>query len=192
MKKSFFLFSFIIFGFTSLIAQQEIGFKAGYTRSSATIPNDKFYIGDLGGRGNDWFKWSSGFQAGISAHMDVGSDFFNIDLAPQYSIYGFETEDYKISLDYLDLDIGLSNRISRNSGEVFGSFGFTPSLLIASKNISDANDFDLKVFLLIGYRISESISLYAQGRFGIIELIPESEINNVQLSLNLEVSIFEL
>ena len=59
----------------SLSAQHEIGFKAGYTRSSATIPNDKFYIGDLGGRGNDWFKWSSGFQAGISAHMDVGSDF---------------------------------------------------------------------------------------------------------------------
>ena len=189
MKIRFYFFILITMSSLSLSAQHEIGFKAGYTRSSATIPNDKFYIGDLGGRGNDWFKWSSGFQAGISAHMDVGSDFFNLDLAPQYSIYGFETEDYKIGLDYLDFDIGLSNRINRDSGQIFGSFGVTPSLLIASKNISDANDFDLKAYLLIGYRISESVSVYAQGRFGFIELIPESEINNVQLSLNLEVSI---
>lgn len=191
MKTSFYLFSLIILSYTSLNAQNEIGFKAGYTRSSATIPNDEYYIGDLGGSGSDWFKWSDGFQVGVSAHMDLGSDFFNLDLAPQYSKYGFE-DDGKIGLDYLDFDIGLSNRISRDSGEVFGGLGLTPSLLIASKNISETNDFDLKFYLLIGYRISESISIYAQGRLGIIELIPESEINNFQLSLNLEVSIFEL
>ena len=193
MKKNFYLLLVITLIYSNLHAQDNaIRVKAGFSRSSATIPNDELYIGSDGlTRGNDWFDWSSGFQVGVSALVDVGSDTFGLEFTPQYSTYGFES-DGKISLDYLDFDIGISNLNYKDSNKIFGGLGVTPSYLISSKNITDTNEFDLKGYLSIGYKFNDSISAYAQGHFGFLEIIPESEIKNIQVSLNLSVSIFEL
>ena len=193
MKRKFYLLIVIIFIYTNLQAQDNsIRVKAGFSRSSATIPNGELYIGSDGlTRGNDWFDWSSGFQVGVSALVDVGSDTFGLEFTPQYNRYGFESEG-EISLDYLDFDIGISNLNYKDSNKIFGGIGVTPSYLISSNNITDTIEFDLKGYLSIGYKFNDSISAYAQGRLGFLEIIPESEIKNIQISLNLSVSIFEL
>ncbi|GAB1858687.1 hypothetical protein MHTCC0001_35270 [Flavobacteriaceae bacterium MHTCC 0001] len=193
MKKNFYFLIFIILISTNLKAQNhKIGIKAGYTTSSASIPNNNIFIGSNGAsRGNDWFNWSNGFQFGVSANIDIGYDFLHLDLAPQYSKYGFES-DNKIGLDYLDFDIGASNLNSQVLSKIIGGIGMTPSFLISSKNITETNNFDLKAYIIIGYRFNQSVSVYAQARYGFIELVPDSEINNFQISFNLNVSIFKL
>jgi hypothetical protein len=193
MKKNFYLIIFITLLTFNVNAQKHsFGIKAGYTTSSASIPNDNLFIGDFGAsRGNDWFDWSNGFQIGILANIDIGYDFLHLDLAPQYSKYGFKNED-KIGLDYLDFDIGASNLNSQVLSKIIGGVGITPSFLISSKNITDTNNFDLKAYMLVGYRFNQSISIYAQARYGFIELVPDSEINNFQISFNLNVSLFKL
>jgi hypothetical protein len=193
MKKNFYLIIFITLLSSNINAQKHsIGIKAGFTTSSASIPNDNLFIGSYGAsRGNDWFDWSSGFQIGILANIDIGYDFLHLDLAPQYSKYGFKSED-KIGLDYLDFDIGASNLNSQVLSKIIGGVGITPSFLISSKNITDTNNFDVKAYMLVGYRFNQSVSVYAQARYGFIELVPDSEINNFQISFNLNVSLFKL
>lgn len=193
MKRNFCFLIFITLISANLKAQSHyIGIKAGYTTSSASIPNNNLFIGSNGAsRGSDWFDWNSGFQFGVSANIDIGYDFIHLDLTPQYSKYGFES-DSKIGLDYLDFDIGASNLNSQVLSKIIGGVGITPSFLISSKNITEKNNFDLKAYMLIGYRFSKSISAYAQARYGFIELVPDSEINNFQISFNLNVSLFKL
>lgn len=193
MKRNFYLLVFITLISTNLKAQNHyIGIKAGYTTSSASMPNDNLFIGSNGAtRGNDWLDWRNGFQFGLSANIDIGNDFLHLDLAPQYSKYGFESDD-KIGLDYLDFDIGASNLNSQVLSKVIGGVGITPSFLISSKNITNPNNFDLKAYMLVGYRFNNSISAYAQARYGFIKLVPDSEINNFQISFNLNISIFKL
>jgi hypothetical protein len=179
-----------------------IGFKMGYTTSSASIPDGNLNIGSGGAsQGTDWFKWVNGFQIGVLTNIDIGYDFVHLDLSPQYSNYGFEgnnkmyyrfEDKKKINLDYLDFDIGLSNLNSVVPSKIVAGVGVTPSLLISSKNINDTNNFDLKAYMIIGYRVSQKFSVYAQAKYGFMEVVPESKIKNFQISFNVNIPVFKM
>ena len=191
MKKIFFLIISIVIISSDVIAQNhKIGIKAGYTTSSARFRNNNLFFGSSGvSRGNDWYGYINGVQIGLPVNIDFGNDFLHIDITPQYSKYGFENLS-RVELDYLDFDIGVSNINTQSISKIIGGIGITPSLLISSKNITDENNFDLKVYMLVGYRFTKKLSLYAQVKYGFIELVPDSETNNFQISFNLNYSIF--
>lgn len=193
MKRIIFLTTICLFILTKVKAQNHyFGIKVGYATSSASIPDGNLFIGSDGAsQGKDWFEWNNGFQIGVVANIDIGYDFLHLDLSPQYSKYGYKNND-KVSLNYFDFDIGVSNLNSEVASKIVGGLGVTPSLLISSKNISDTNNFDLKIYMIIGYRFSEKITIYAQAKYGLMELIPDSDIKNFQISLNINIPIFKI
>jgi len=193
MKKIIIITLFFLLYLTKMNSQNHyFGISVGYTTSSATAPDGNFLISSDGlSQGQDFYDFKSGFQIGLQANIDIGNDFYHLELAPQFSQYGFGNQT-KISLNYLDFDIGGSNFNS----EVYSKFAFgggiTPSFLISSENIEEINDFDLKVYLKLGYRFSGRFVFYSQVRYSFLELVPDSKVKNLQISFNLNYTIFKI
>jgi len=194
-KKTVFLISLFLITLIEINGQNHyFGIKIGYNKSMATSPNNQvnFNGNDITvSQGTNWFKGIDGFQIGISSNIDIGYDFLHLDIAPLYSKYGFDNNQ-KFQLDYFDLDIGFSNMNSEVPSKFVVGIGLTPSLVISSKNLNNINDFDLRVYMILGYRFYKNYVIYTQLRYGLIELIPESKIRNFQLSLNINIPILKL
>jgi hypothetical protein len=189
MKKNIFVLLIALFCLKINCQNNYLGFLAGYTYSSAGVSNDNFSISSNGfSRGQNFLDFTSGFQFGLQVNIDIGYDFYHLDLSPVYSQYGFN-EQQKVSLDYFDLDIGSSNFNSRVFSKFIYGGGITPSFLISSRNIENVKDFDLRVYLKVGYKISRKLVLYSQFRYGFLDLV--SDVNNFQISLNLNYTIFK-
>ena len=131
------------------------------------------------------------FKIGVLSNIDIGYDFIHLDFAPQYSRYGFKNNE-KIKLDYLDFDIGLSNTNSEVSSKIIAGLGLTPSLVLSFNNVEDINNFNLKAYIIFGYRFYADYVIFTQLKYGLIELIPKSKIKNLQISLNINIPILKL
>ena len=70
--------------------------------------------------------------------------------------------------------------------------GITPSFVLYSDQIENLNNFDLKVFLIFGYRFYKDFVFYSQLKYGTLEIIPDSKITNLQLSLNLNIPVLKI
>lgn len=170
------------------------GLITGYTKSMPTEPENQVnYSGNeiSVSQGVKNFKGLDGFQIGIYSHIDTGNDFLHLDICPQYSRYGFK-DSQNITYDYLDLDIGASSFNAESKRKFVLGLGITPSFILRSEEIEDINVFDIKAYLTIGYRIYKNYVLSTKLRYGVIEIIPESEITNLQISLNLNIPILKI
>lgn len=168
--------------------------RAGYTKSmpgglttSVNSGSDGFTISQREER----FKGLDGFQIGVAAHIDGGSDFTHIDLGVNYSQYGFQ-DNANIVYDYIDIDFGLSNFFAEAQAPLIIGVGVTPSIVVVNEQIEDLNNFDLKGYLLLGFRAYKNIVFYAKARLGFLEIINDSELRNFQVSLNASIPIFSI
>lgn len=195
MKTEYFInFIFLITIFQVNAQSHNFGLKIGYAKSMISVPNNKVNI--IGSEilieeGDYWFKGIDGFQIGITSNFDIGNDFIHLDLNPQYSRYGFSYKNKK-QLNYFDLEIGISNLNSEVTSKFIAGFGVIPSILISSKNIEIINDFDIKGYLIFGYKFYMNYIFYAQLKQGLLELIPDTKARNFQLSANINIPILKI
>lgn len=195
MKKHYTIIGIILLLSIELNAQNHyFGIKVGYTKSMPASPDNQINI-----MGNDIeisqdvkrLKGLDGFQIGVYSHIDIGNDFLHLDITPQYSKYGFQNnKDFKY--DYFDIDIGVSNLNSEVISKFVVGIGITPSFILYSEQIENLNNFDLKVYLIFGYRFYKDFVLYSQLKYGTLEIIPDSKITNLQISLNLNIPILKI
>ncbi|APY09538.1 hypothetical protein BWZ20_15050 [Winogradskyella sp. J14-2] len=184
----------IILTFNLFSQNHHFGIKAGYTKSMPAAPDNQVnFSGNeiTVSQGVKRFKGLDGFQIGIYSHIDIGYDFLHLDFSPQYSRYGFQ-DNQDFVFDYLDFDIGVSNFNAEMPSKFVFGIGITPSFILTSEQIEDINSFDLKVYLAFGYRIYKDFVLSTQLRYGVIEIIPDTGITNLQLSLNLNIPILKI
>jgi hypothetical protein len=182
------------FTLNSFSQNHYFGIKAGYTKSMPAAPNNQvnFSGNEIAvSQGVKRFKGLDGFQIGIYSFIDIGYDFLHLEFTPQYSRYGFQ-DNKEFKYDYIDFDVGVSNFNSEVPSKFVFGLGLTPSIVLTSEQIENINSFDLKVYLSFGYRFYKDFVLSTQLRYGVIEIIPESKITNLQLSLNLNIPILKL
>ncbi|MGO2102640.1 MAG: hypothetical protein ACTH3E_06290 [Psychroflexus halocasei] len=194
IKIIFFSILTLVFIVNSQAQNHFFGIKAGYTKSMPSKPDNQVnFNGDqiTIEEGVKRFKGLDGFQIGIYAFIDVGSDFLHLDFTPHYSRYGFQDKKDFI-YDYVDFDLGVSNYNSAVPSKLVYGFGFTPSLILKSEQIENINDFDLKAYLSLGYRFYKDFVISTQLKYGVLEIVPESKITNLQFSLNLNIPIFKI
>lgn len=193
-KITFVIILACVFTLNSFGQSHYFGMKVGYTKSMPAAPDNQVNISGNEisvSQGLKRFKSLDGFQIGIYSFIDFGYDFLHLDFSPQYSRYGFQdNQDFKY--DYLDFDIGVSNFNSEVPSKFVFGIGVTPSFVLTSEQIENINSFDLKVYLSFGYRFYKDFILSTQLRYGVIEIIPESKITNLQLSLNLNIPILKI
>ena len=195
MKKPYTIIGFILLFSIVLNAQNHyFGIKVGYTKSMPASPDNQInFVGNDIEISQDMkrFKGLDGFQIGLYSHIDIGNDFLHLDIAPQYSKYGFQdNKDFKY--DYFDVDVGVSNLNSEVASKFVAGIGVTPSFVLYSKQIENLNNFDLKVYLIFGYRFYKDFVFYSQLKYGTLEIIPDSKITNLQFSLNLNIPILKI
>lgn len=191
-----YIISLVLFLIINVASAQSHYFavRAGYTKSmpgglitSINSNSDGFTISQREER----FKGLDGFQIGIAGHIDGGSDFTHIDLGINYSQYGFQ-DNAKIVYDYLDIDFGLSNFFAETQAPLIIGVGVTPSIIVTNDQIEDLNNFDLKGYLLLGFRAYKNVVIYAKARYGFLEIIDDTEFRNFQVSLNASIPIFSI
>lgn len=195
MIKNCIVFFALVFFYTAQSQNHHLSVKVGYTKSSTTVMGNSSQFGvntnGISSGEGQWFKSLDGFQIGVIANIDIGYDFLHLDIAPQFSRYGF-VDNKKIKMNYLDFDIGFSNMNTTVESKFIAGMGVTPALLIWSSNLENLNNFDFKAYLLFGYRFYKNYSIYSQLRFGFLEILPESKLKNVQFSLNINIPIFKI
>ncbi|MCF7568308.1 hypothetical protein L3X37_08020 [Sabulilitoribacter arenilitoris] len=194
MRKSTLVTFLIIFFISVNIYSQDKTFaiKFGYGISNAYAPNGELllYTDGSAGQGNDSFEYTSGFQVGVSKLLFLKSEENYLSINAQYVTNGYKDNLYTIDLDYIELDATIINEFGRNYDFFVGIGGGPAYLVNHSEEIDVKNNLDLRINLMLGYKISETLKLYFQGKAGWIGLSKDNKIKSYMITFNTEFMLF--
>ena len=189
---NYLLFAFLFLSFVSNAQDNAFGAKLGYVITNAYYPDGNLvlYTDGSGGQGNNSFSYKSGFQLGLFKEIPLKSTPGYIYIAGQYVNYGFNDNDLTVDLNYIELDINGVQKFGKSDKFLVG-FGLSPAYLISNSNeIEIDSKFDIRANTIIGFKLSNTMKLFFQGKIGFLKLNSESELKSYLLSLNTEISIF--
>ncbi|MEC3906146.1 hypothetical protein VOI54_03895 [Tamlana sp. 2201CG12-4] len=168
------------------------GLKFGYGISNAYAPNGEliFYTDGSAGQGNDSFTYTSAFQIGLSKEFYFRNDQNYLLVNAQYATNGYEDNIYTVDLDYIELDATIINELGRDKKFFLGIGGGISYLLNHSEEIDAKNKLDVRSNAMVGYKLSDNLKIYFQGKAGWIGLSKENKIKSYMLSFNTEFMLF--
>ncbi|MFI1772799.1 hypothetical protein [Thalassobellus citreus] len=194
MKKPILLVLLATFSLSNNLFSQDktFGLKFGYGISNAYAPNGELilYTGGGAGQGNDSFEYTSGFQVGISKLLFFKNEENYLSMNAEYVTNGYKDNIYTIDLDYIELNTTIINEFGRNYNLFLGIGGGLAYLVNHSEEIDAKNKLDIRMNVMLGYKLSDNLKLYFQGKAGWIGLSKENKIKSYMLSLNTEFLLF--
>lgn len=171
-------------------AQDEpsLGIRGGYVFSNALVPSGIYvlYSDGIPVEKNKSFDYKTGYQAGISFKYPFEK--LTLEIAATYVTNGFKDGGIAYTLDYLDVDGTALAYIKESPAFVGAGIGY--SFLVDYANIDVTNKYDVRINAVAGVRIIDNLSVFAQGKLGLINVEAASELSNYMFSLNLEYLFF--
>lgn len=176
MKKSIFLFVFVIFTIQSIVCQSfKFGVKAGL--NYANVKGSELKTDAI-----------TSYHAGLVAEINLTKGLaFQPELlySTQGATYKTATEDFKNELGYITIPIMLKINLSDS---IMLELGPQAGFLLIEKNkfeVKKTNTFDFTANAGLGLKITEN--LFAQARYGLglTEIKTDSKIKNSVLQLSL-------
>lgn len=89
------------------------------------------------------------------------------------------------TLTYLDIALSYNIYLSNN---LFLTLGITPGLLLSYTGSQEPNNFDFRVLMGFGYKLSDKISISTRAEFGITEVYKDSYIHHIMIPLTMRIA----